>query len=254
MAFLKRLLLISILHVSLDFLNAVLADKDRSQQVQVDGRYSSILRRAVSLPLLGAGKKKLCQEGEGSAIVVQTPPEFVYRTDFRPPSLVFKKGMESLGKNDDLLEHMKGVSTHYGPKKNSLFVSTSAVETNCMEWAKVQMKNRSNRNKRSIYVYKIRANGNYYSMDKSLMNAFAVSGNAEFKTQAEKVAKFYSEWEACGGVKPEEVVSATEYQRDPAQPAMLKQVQTEVNPKFSQQPTRGNQHSFVPKALRMKVA
>lgn len=251
MAFLKRLLLIWILHVSLDFSNAVLADDDRSQ-AEVNGKLSSDLRRAVSLPLLGAGKKKLCQEGQGSAIDVPNPPEFVYRTDFRPPSIVFKKGMESLGKNDGLLDHMKGISTHYGPKKNSLFVSTSAVEANCIEWARVQMK--KNKNQRSIYVYKIRANENYYSMEKSLMNAFAVSGNAEFKTQAENVAKFYSEWEACGGVKPEEVVSETEYQRDPAQPAMLKPVQTEPNPKFSQQSTRGNQHSFVPKALRMKVA
>lgn len=129
MAFLKRLLLIWILHVSLDFSNAVLADDDRSQ-AEVNGKLSSDLRRAVSLPLLGAGKKKLCQEGQGSAIDVPNPPEFVYRTDFRPPSIVFKKGMESLGKNDGLLDHMKGISTHYGPKKNSLFVSTSAVEAN----------------------------------------------------------------------------------------------------------------------------
>ena len=242
-------LLVLIANISLLFLpSAVVGDEDRPRIVTRER--SLIFRRGPF-----TSPDKLCKEGQGGIEVVNNPPEFVYRADFRPPSEIFKNGMKSLGKNDGLLDHMKGVSTKYGPKKDSLFVSTSAVEAGAIKWAETQMKNKNNQAQKSIFVYKIRADASYFSMFESLLNAFRQTGNKEYETQANMVAKFYDEWEACGGVKAEEILSATEYQRDPTnnpQSSYLRAVGSKERDNKKPKNTQGNQHPFVPSHLRVK--
>lgn len=177
----------------------------------------------------------------------------LYTGQIPTTKVVFKDGIKSWGKNDDLLDQMKGVSTQYGQKHNGLLVSTSAMEAGAIKWAETQMKN--SQAKKSIYVYKIRADANYFIVFESLMNAFGQTEDKEYEDRA-KVAKFYDEWDACGGVKAQEIEMATEYQRDPTnnpQSSYLRAVGAPVrNQGYGLKTTKGSQHPYVPSALRVR--
>ena len=109
--------------------------------------------------------------------------------------------------------------------------------------------------KKSIYVYKIRADANYFIVFESLMNAFGQTEDKEYEDRA-KVAKFYDEWDACGGVKAQEIEMATEYQRDPTnnpQSSYLRAVGAPVRIQgYGLKTTKGSQHPYVPSALRVR--
>ena len=68
--------------------------------------------------------------------------------------------------------------------------------------------------------------------------------------------KFYDEWDACGGVKAQEIEMATEYQRDPTdnpQSSYLRAVGAPVlNQGYGLKTTKGSQHPYVPSALRVR--
>lgn len=238
----KVFLFVLIANISLWFLVTVLADDDKPWIINTE--HSPIFRRGIP-----TSPEKLCKEGQGDVEVIASPPTSVYRADFRPPAVIFQKGIKSLGKNDNLLDHMEGIS----PKNNSIYVSTAATEAAAVKWAEAQMKNKNNKDEEYIYVYKIRANTNYYSMFESLMNAFRQTGEKQYKIQA-KVAKKGHQWEACGGVRADEVELATRYERNPAnrpQSPYLKNVGVPVqNTKvFVANPTQGNEHVYIPKGL-----
>ena len=81
--------------------------------------------------------------------------------------------MKSLGQNDDLIQHARGESTHYGSgNKDNAFVSTSSKEELANEWARLQLFHPSNRDKKFIYVFTIQANQDFYNLCESLMTAF----------------------------------------------------------------------------------
>ena len=127
--------------------------------------------------------------------------------------------MKSRGKNDDLLDQMKGVSTQYGQKHNSLLVSTSAMEAGAIKWAETQMKN--SQAKKSIYVYKIRADANYFIVFESLMNAFGQTEDKESEDRA-KVAKVRYVFSGGGGgragASEGRIISESEHQKGRAIP------------------------------------
>lgn len=193
----------------------------------------------------------ICSKGQGTIIVVPQPPDFVYRADFRTPKLVFNKGLVSPGKNDNLLEHTKGISTSYSKKKDTLFVSTSIVLSKAINFAKVMMraskdplqeKLKEYKDTRLIYVYKIRADANYFSMYESEMYAFQQTSIQDYRVQAENVAKVHEEWEACGGVRADEVYSSTAYEFG----RMESPMPAEMNSKYVAKNTVGSKFAYVP--------
>ena len=74
-----------------------------------------------------------------SAAVVWTqenPPEYVLRADTRKPKDVFLNGFPPLGTNQDLLQHLSGVSC----AKDTALVDTTSSEDFAFEWGKMLAK------------------------------------------------------------------------------------------------------------------
>ena len=99
-------------------------------------------------------------------IASAAPPKFVYRYDTRPPSEIFKYGFTSLGAgdgNDDPLKYIVGGEI----LENSRFISTSESPGAIIHtYTALQI----SRGLRDVYLYRIRATSNVYSMVDYLNN------------------------------------------------------------------------------------
>lgn len=108
-----------------------------------------------------------------------------------------------------------------------------------------------NANVYDVFIYKIRAANNYFCMYESLLKAVqnepqGSQKRKDYELQARDVAGYWQEWEACGGVKPEEIKEASTYRFKKndinAEPEVVK---TENNGSYKVNPTRGSNHVYV---------
>ena len=94
------------------------------------------------------------------------PPKFVYRYDSRPPEEIFKYGFTANGAGDgidDPLEHITGDTV----LENTRFISTSeSPGSNIHTYTGMQL----SEGLRELYIYRIRATNNFYSMVDYLNN------------------------------------------------------------------------------------
>lgn len=85
-------------------------------------------------------------------------PSIVYRMDKRPPSEIFKHGFKTWGDNDNLFEHVEGISMGITDGSGSAFVSTTSDLQYAIEFAQaVRLE--------EFYIYEIRATDNFYSLN-----------------------------------------------------------------------------------------
>ncbi len=170
------------------------------------------------------------------------PPRFVFRADFRDPVDIFQNGMSSLGENADLIDHVDGRSCNH-QQANSAFVATSSELPSTLHWASEQL--RTNAEQRSIYVYRIRASSNFYSVYESLMSAFRRSSprDVRYRQRADRY-RFLFEWVALRTIPANQIERATRYERDAENRGIVPEVQPHWNPDYQIRSTRGNSRPF----------
>lgn len=100
-------------------------------------------------------------------------PNFVWRADTRDYNEIFHDGFKSWGGNNNVYEHLSGVSCFsYQDNHDSAFISTTASHETALSYAEVQVKGYNERWGKSpvVYIYKIRATNNFYDGIASLEN------------------------------------------------------------------------------------
>ncbi len=165
------------------------------------------------------------------------PPDFVYRgVDAPRPDQVFAHGFPSPGHNQDILSHVNGLSCENG---ETAFVSTTASEAFAYERALYAMATNPSG---EFYVYRIRADPNFYSTDLSLRGAH---GHAWYQ-QLRNTADTYfhqEEWVAHRGIPASQVESVSVY-RLSLETGQLEHVGVRRNPGYIELETRASDVPF----------
>ena len=179
--------------------------------------------------------------GLPSCLDCQETPEFIYRVNSREPSIIFQQGMQSLGDNKNLFQHVTGASCSLGPLKNSAFVATT-LSIIFARLFSIQMLWQPSNAPEFVYVYTIRATEFFYDVGASLIKGYKETGNGDY----EEVADLFSneeEWVAYQGIPREQFKSVAVYSRGSTY-ASAKFVRTEKNPFYVHKRTRGNRDVF----------
>ena len=173
--------------------------------------------------------------------VEETPPQFVYRADFRDPQIIFDKGFKSFGNNEKLLEHVEGVSCSGAQSQNSAFVATSSSEGFSKRFGADLLWSANNKSP-FIYVYKIRATKNFYNVFSSLIKGYRDTKKDKYKETAE-FFKHEKEWVALKEIPSNLIRSAAVYQRGKVR-ITLKEIRVEINSHYRNEQTQGNTKLF----------
>lgn len=136
------------------------------------------------------------------------PPAFVYLASDQTPDAIFINGFAAPGTNDDVMAHVNGQTCASG---ETAFVSTTALEAFAHERALHLMRTDPNA---VAYVYRIRADGNFYSAVASLSAERYRGAFPELLAAAQR-SRDQEEWLVHRGVAPPLVHSAQAYRRDP---------------------------------------
>lgn len=170
------------------------------------------------------------------------PPRFVYRADFRGPDDVFQNGMSSLGENTNLIDHVDGRSCNYHDA-NSAFIATTSEERGARHWASEQL--RTNEEQSFIYIYRIRASSNFFSMYDSLMHVFRQSNprDERYRQRADRY-RFLFEWVALQNIPANQIQSATRYRRDAENRGIEAEGQPQQNRRYQSRSTQGNNNPY----------
>jgi len=188
----------------------------------------SLVRTAMIGGLLFAGLA-----GSSSA----APPTFVYRGTSVAPDVAFAQGFPARGNNEDMVQHITGTSCTRS--QDSAFVSTSAAESVAHSFTRQHIRMDIDSDG---YVYRIRANANFYSAYDSLMAAYRRHRNAEYQ----EIAAYYQEdheYLARGGVPANQVESVTIY-RFNERTRQIDVVETRNNPNYIAADTNANGAPF----------
>jgi len=170
-----------------------------------------------------------CLAGLASA----APPTFVYRGTSVAPDVAFAQGFPARGNNEDMIQHITGASCTRS--QDSAFVSTSATEAVAHSFTRRHIRMDIDSDG---YVYRIRADGNFFSAYDSLMEAYGRTRNPSFQ----ETANYYQEdheFLARGGVQPSLVESVTIY-RFNERTRQIEVVETRQNPNYIAADTTAN--------------
>lgn len=162
---------------------------------------------------------------------IAAPPKFVYRFDTRPPDEIFKKGFSSWGDNDNVFAHISGQSCVLVPpeQRTTAFIATTSdhgwASSRAITLSLIEPYQR-------VYVYRIRADSNFYSGMDSL-NRY-IRSNPQVRVSPENmiVLEESNEYMAHRRIRPENVESATVYYRGAGSP--------EPNPGYVSENTHAN--------------
>ena len=160
-----------------------------------------------------------------SAVVqaVDDPPQFVYRMDFREPAIIFDKGFEALGNNNNLYDHVSGKSCNNGAA-NTAFVATTSDKQFAIDWVKNSFCSSKRKTAEKYYVYKIRATEKFYNAYASLLE----TGKKKDSQLANRF-KNENEWLALDGVPASQIEKADIY----SIPGYVL-IDTEMNPHYNE--------------------
>lgn len=161
--------------------------------------------------------------------------KYVYRADCRKPTDIFQYGFLSLGNNINLISHVMGSST-YGCKENSAFVST----TPDLEIATEVLTNSEDEGS-IVYIYRIRADKNFFSVDVTLPHLAKLHRNGRMPKDL-TIAFGESELVALHLIPTQQIVSATEYFVNNER---LRPRRTIYNPHYIELDTHSNAEPFV---------
>ena len=171
----------------------------------------------------------------------ELPPHFVYRADFREPQRIFARGMKSFGRNENLLQHVEGLSCSDSRSLTSAFVATTSSEPFARQFGADLLWAANNKN-RYFYVYKIRATSKFYSAYNSLMNAYKQTRKEKYKETAD-FFKHEKEWVALKGIPANLIRSAAVYEKGKYRIA-LKEVRVDFNSRYNDAQTVGTRKYF----------
>ena len=150
-------------------------------------------------------------QGACSAAIV--PPKFVYRADFRSPTIIFAEGLRHIGDNTNVLDHVHGGSCSYDPNPSTPFVATTRVEAFAESWGADQLWLDRFKAGPNYWVYKIRATSDFYDCFESLMKGYKTTKIKEYKYTA-RALQHQSEWLAYHGISPELIENARMFEKD----------------------------------------
>ena len=167
--------------------------------------------------------------------VLANPSKYVYRSDFRSPDEIFRNGFRPLGNNDDLKDHVTGASCNTG-NRNTAFVATSTSEQFAINWGRDRTV--VNPDERYIYVYRIRATGNFYDVYQSLLQAYRNTGDTMYQALANHY-QYQQEWVAFNGVTANQVEQVDVYGR-PDRNGHMPLIRSQTNPHYVDSQSHGN--------------
>ena len=180
-------------------------------------------------------------EGAYSATIV--PPRFVYRADFKSPTIIFAEGFRHIGDHTNLLDLISGGSCNYGDCPSTPFVATTREEAFAEKWGADQLWLDRFKAGPNYWVYKIRATSDFYDCFESLMKGYKATKIAHYKHTA-RALQHQSEWLAYHGVSPELIVNTRMFEKDWDNPPKGRFVRAESNPRYVHDDIEGNSVAF----------
>lgn len=132
---------------------------------------------------------------------IYAAPSIVYRMDKREPADIFEEGFKSWGTNDNLLEHIEGISMGVTDGSGSAFVSTTSDRQYALDFAQaVRLQN--------FYIYDIRPTDNFYSLNITFSHfAQTDPGYNQILYNFESS----NEYAAFNGISNSQIIRATRY-------------------------------------------
>ena len=167
--------------------------------------------------------------------VLANPPKHVYRSDFRSPDDIFTNGFKKLGDNDDLNDHVTGASCYTG-NQNTAFVATSESEQFATNWGRDRTV--VNPDESYVYVYRIRATGNFYDVYQSLLQAYRITGDSLYQALASHY-EYQQEWVAFNSITANQIERVDVYGR-PGPDGNMPLIRRQTNPNYVDSQSHGN--------------
>ncbi|KFB07717.1 hypothetical protein [Malacoplasma iowae] len=149
-------------------------------------------------------------------------PKYVYKIDKRDPNYVFQNGFTAWGSNDDFFAYVAGFINNYKLPEffRSLLISVfPTIENACTNFISSV---KTNYNAEKYYLYKIRADNEYYSTTKTMMHYLpTLVKNSGSKDETLKFADnvfrlfthnflWQNDWFKIGTISNESIISARE--------------------------------------------
>lgn len=126
----------------------------------------------------------------------------VYRADTRPPQIIFAQGFHPRGENDNLLEHVQGVSLgEHGDEANSAYVATTSHRNVALGIGSSEP---------AFYLYEIMPTNNFYKVTKSFSHYATIPGQRAYLNAVEEY-RHQHEYVAFAGIAKEQIIQATHY-------------------------------------------
>ena len=192
--------------------------------------------------------------GTNPDVYVIRPPTFVYRSDLRPPDLIFEEGMKSFGDNDNVYRHVTGESCNNPIGRNSAFIATSTSKEFVKLWGeqKLYVNFGTGPKPEFLYVYKIRASENFYDCVASLMTGEKLGNpiDREYHEGAVNKYKYQLEWLAHLTIPPDQFHSVDIYKKKESSGTAIKQgeglelVKNEESDKYVDASTQGSSKPY----------
>ncbi|WP_074181129.1 scabin-related ADP-ribosyltransferase [Serratia marcescens] len=129
--------------------------------------------------------------------------DVVFRQDTRPPAIIFEHGFQPLGDDDDILNHIEGISCLSG-RSTSAFVATTTDQSVAVGMG------RDVQQGEAFWVYSIRPSDNFYSAYNSLMYAYSQTNINIFRETAQTFAP-QREYMAFAGIASEQIIGGWLY-------------------------------------------
>ena len=146
-----------------------------------------------------------------------------FRVDTRPPEEIFLNGFVSLGDNDNVKDHSRGVSCFHS-LRNSAFISVSTDSLYAASYARRVVASTG----RPAYVYIIRSTLNFYRMSSTLRYYAYQAGIPNAETQ--------SEWIAYRNIAPELILGVRRYIDENTPPVIFNSNYVYIRPQLNEQP------------------
>lgn len=190
----------------------------------------------VSAPAQAAGG---CTAGHCTSPTYDgTPPSRVYRVDTRSPQEVFQSGFSSRGQGLSVVNHVLG-GVNQCVDQAGAFVSTTSDPAVATSYANCFL-----RSGRSAWIYTIRADGSFYSVQQSLEYIANTNRNSQTRESAQTALDMYGshqEWVAVSEIPSQNILQANPVTRLLGQGDFRGQVQSvETNRDYSHYDTRGS--------------
>jgi len=165
---------------------------------------------------------------------------FFYRVDTRSPEEIFLNGFTSLGDNDNVRDHSRGVSCFHS-YRNSAFISVSTDPQYAASYARRMVASTGS----AVYVYVIRSTTNFYRMSSTLRYNNYQTGIQNAEAQ--------SEWIAYRSIPSDIIQGAREYVNETTPAVIPNGNYIDIRPQINELPYGQDRHESVPGYLPLST-